>query len=380
MVRSKKNPPLSLRTTRAEIDLSAIAHNLAEIKKKTSQATKILAVVKANAYGHGDSTVSSFLAGKRVDYFGVAIAEEGLKLRAAGIRKPILVFTLPQRDQIESFFHSDLEPTISSIEDARALDRVAGRLKRTIDVHLKIDTGMNRLGVKTGALDSFLAALAPLRRIRFKGVYTHFATADEKDKTFSLQQFELFQKSLQTLRHHGIQPEIVHCANSAAILDLPQTHCGMVRPGLCLYGYFPSRTAAQSLQLRPAMSVTTSVALVKTIDAGESVSYGRRFIASRKTKIATLPIGYADGYSRLLTGRTSILIHGMRFPVVGTICMDMLMADVGNADVEAGDKATLLGRENGQEITAWELADRIGTIPYEILCGFSSRIPRTYVK
>jgi alanine racemase len=380
LVRRKNIPLLPTRPSRAEIDLSAIAYNLTGIRRKVGEATKILAVVKANAYGHGDTMVSRFIERKYADYFGVAIVEEGIALRTAGITKPILVFTLPVKNQIEPFFDFDLEPTVSTVQDAEVLERVAGRRKQTIDVHLKIDTGMNRIGVKPKELESFLASIASLRRIEIKGVYSHFATAEDKDKTFTLQQFEHFQDTLRTLRHHGIEPDLVHCANSAAILDLPQTYCSMVRPGLSMYGYYPSRESTRSVPLRPAMSLLTNVSLVKTIDAGESVSYGRRFVANKRTKIATLPVGYGDGYSRLLTGKSAVLIHGMRFPVIGTICMDMMMVNVGNTDVAVGDEAILMGKENGQEITCWDLAERIGTIPYELLCGFSARIPRTYVK
>jgi len=380
LVPRKKKKTLPVRPTRAEIDLSAIAYNLTGIRKKVGESTKILAVVKANAYGHGDSVVSRFVEKKYVDYFGVAIVEEGMTLRSAGITRPILVFTLPVKNQIDPFFDFDLEPTISSLEDALVLERVGRHRKQTIRVHLKVDTGMNRIGVKTKEVEHFLTSIAPLRRVEIKGVYTHFATAEDRDKAFTLQQLALFRESLETLRHHGIETELVHCANSAAILDLPETYCGMVRPGISMYGYYPLRDSARSIPLRPAMAVSTSVALIKSIDAGESVSYGRRFVANKRTKIATLPIGYADGYSRLLTGKSIVLINGMRFPVVGTICMDMMMVNIGNADVSVGDKVTLLGKEGGQEITGWDLAERMGTIPYELLCGFSARIPRTYVK
>lgn len=371
---------LAARPTQAEVDLSAIAFNLTGIRKKVGETTKILAVVKANAYGHGNTTVSRFIERKYADYFGVAIVEEGMALRTAGITKPILVFTPPVHNQIDAYFAYDLEPTISSADDAQALDRAARKRKRTLYAHLKIDTGMNRIGVKVRDLAPFLKTIASVRRIEFKGGFTHFATAEERDKTFTLQQFGFFQDALHTLRHHGVDPELIHCANSAAILDFPETYCSMVRPGISMYGYYPSRESSRSIPLRPAMSVTTKIALVKWIDAGESVSYGRRFVASKRTKIATLPIGYGDGYSRLLTGKSVVLIHGTRFPLVGTICMDMLMVNVGDADVAIGDKATLLGRENGQEISCWDLAERVGTIPYELLCGFSARIPRVYRK
>ncbi len=380
MVRSRKKTFLPARPSKAVVNLSAIAHNLGEIRTKVGNKVKILAVVKANAYGHGDVPVSRFIEKKYADYFGVAIVEEGIALRTAGITKPILVFTLPVRNQIDPFFDYDLEPTICSVEEAVVLDRVARRRKRTIDVHLKIDTGMNRIGVKPAALGFFLKGIAPLRRIRFKSAYSHFATAEDKDKSFALQQLELFQQCLGTLSSNGIEPELTHCANSAAILDLPETYCTMVRPGLAMYGYYPSRNGNRPVSLQPAMSVETSVALVKTVDTAESVSYGRRFVAPRRTKIATLPVGYGDGYSRLLSGKSDVLIHGKRFPVVGTICMDMMMVNVGDGDVNVGDSVVLVGKDGGQEITCWDLAERIGTIPYEIMCGFSARIPRTYIR
>jgi alanine racemase len=239
---------------------------------------------------------------------------------------------------------------------------------------------MNRIGIKARNLESFLGSIAAFRRLDITGVYTHFATAEDRDKSFTLQQLDFFQGALQTLGRHGVEPELVHCANSAAILDLPQTHCSMVRPGLSMYGYFPSRQSPKSVQLKPAMTIKTTVALIKPIDAGDSVSYGRRFVANRHTRIATLPIGYADGYSRLLTGKSVVLIHGKRFPVVGTICMDMMMVDVGVAEISVGDEVTIMGAQDGQEITCWDLAERMGTIPYELLCNISARVPRIYSK
>lgn len=362
------------------IDLSAIAFNLGGIRKRIGEATKIMAVVKANAYGHGAPEVSRSIERTYADYFGVAIVEEGIALRAAGVRKPILVFTPPPEKGVEAYFDYDLEPTVCSLSDAAALERVAKHRKRSIRVHLKIDTGMNRIGVKPKELDSFLASASKLKRVEMKGVFTHFATADEKDKAFTLQQFELFQDALQTLNQHGIDPQLVHCANSAAILDLPETYCSMVRPGISMYGYYPSRQMSRTMPLRPALSLKTKVVLIKTINAGESVSYGRTFVANKRTRIATLPIGYADGYSRLLTGKSAVLIQGRRFPVVGTICMDMLMVDIGNEDVAVGDEVILVGKGDGQEITFWDLAERLGTIPYEFLCGLSARVPRLYIK
>jgi alanine racemase len=372
----KKQTPS--RPSYAEIELGAIAFNLNGVRKRVGAAVKIMAVVKANAYGHGDLNVASFIEKDLADYFGVAFVEEGVALRTGGIKKPIQVFTLPVKHQIGLYFDFDLEPTLCSVTDVQILEREARKRKRSIAVHLKLETGMNRIGVQRKDLETLVSALQNSKRIEIKGVYTHFATADQKDKSFTLQQFDHFMAATEALRRHAIDPELVHCANSSAILDLPQTYCAMVRPGITMYGYYPSFETSKSIPLKPAMSLKTAVSMVKTISSGESVSYGRRFVARKRTNIATLPLGYADGYSRLLTGKGLVLIHGKRFPIVGTICMDQMMADVGDADVAAGDEAVLIGAQDNQRISCWDLAERIGTIPYEILCGVSARMPRIY--
>jgi alanine racemase len=257
-----------------------------------------------------------------------------------------------------------------------SLNKHAQRAKRTIPVHLKIDTGMNRIGARVNDLARLLNGLGSMRRIEIKGVYTHFATADWQDKSYSRQQLAEFHKALDILRGAGIEPELVHCAGSAGILDLPESYFSMVRPGIMMYGYYPSQETSASVALRPILSLKSRVSFVKWIEKGESVSYGRRFLASRRTKIATLPIGYADGYFRLLTGRSFVLIARKKFPIVGTICMDQLMVDVGTTDVRPGDEAVLIGRQGRESISAWDLAATIGTIPYEICTNISSRVPR----
>jgi alanine racemase len=313
-----------------------------------------------------------------VDYFGVAIAEEGVKLRLGGIEEPIHVFILPTKEQCELCVEHNLEPTICSEREVHWLNALGTARRQTIAVHLKIDTGMNRLGIKPADLEAFLTMLSNKRRISIKGVFTHFAEAEVQDKSFTQKQFDEFQHALGILQRNGIQPELVHCANSATILDLPQMYCSMVRAGLMLYGYYPSHTTTESIPLKPAMAFQSTVSLVKRIRAGESVSYGRRFIAPRKTTIATIPVGYADGYFRLLTGKSSVLMQGSRFPVVGTICMDQMMVDVGNTPIDAGEEVVLIGKQKDDRILADELADRIGTIPYEVLCAVSPRVPRIY--
>lgn len=364
------------RPTVAEIDLKALAGNLHGICKQVGSGVRLMGVVKANAYGHGILEVSRFLERRHIDYLGVANAEEGVALRESGIKTPVHVFTLLSAEQAVLPVRYNLEPTICSEESAALLNKHAQRAKRTIPVHLKIDTGMNRIGARVNDLARLLNGLGSMRRIEIKGVYTHFATADWKDKSFSRQQLAEFHKGLDILRGAGIEPELVHCAGSAGILDLPESYFSMVRPGIMMYGYYPSQETSESVALRPILSLKSRVSLVKWIEKGESVSYGRRYFASRRTKIATLPIGYADGYFRLLTGRSFVIIARKKFPIVGTICMDQLMVDVGTTDVGPGDEAVLIGRQGKESISAWDLAATLGTIPYEICTNISSRVPR----
>lgn len=368
----------STRPTIAEISLQALAYNLKGIRRKIGKNVKVMGVVKANAYGHGLTEVSRFLEKQSIEYLGVANAEEGAAVREAGVQTPIHVFTLPSRSQTRLFGDFQLESTVCSEPDARLLNADAERRRISLPVHLKIDTGMNRIGVEAGELRKFLKALGRMRRLDIKGVYTHFATADQKDKAFSKQQLVQFHQALDILSAEGVTPEHLHCAGSAAILDLPEAYFSMVRPGITLYGYYPSHQTSESIPVKPVLTLTSRVSLVKWIEPGESVSYGRRFIAQRRTQIATLPLGYADGYMRLLTGKAEVLIGGRRFPVVGTICMDQIMVDVGSSDVGVGNEAVLIGRQGREKIDAWDLADHIGSIPYEICTSISSRVPRIY--
>lgn len=367
------------RPTVAEVDLSAIAFNLKGIRARVGPGIGIMAVVKANAYGHGMERVSTFVDQGLADCFGVAFPEEGLALRTAGIRKPIHVFTLPTASQAHLYTDHDLEATVSSTRDLALLDREAGRAGKPVRIHLKVDTGMNRIGVKPAELEAVVAGLARSRRLELKGVFTHFATADEPRRDFLRTQIAGFQRSLEQLRSLGVEPDVVHCANSACILDMPETWYSMVRAGVMMYGYYPSKTTSESVPIRPALTWKTRVMLVKVIEPGETVSYGRRFAATRRTRIATLPVGYADGFTRLLTGKAHVLLRGKRFPVAGSICMDQLMVDVGDEPVEPDDEAVLIGRQGEGYCPAWELADALGTIPYEICCAISSRVPRTYI-
>lgn len=370
--------PKLTRPTVAEIDLKALAYNLRGIRRKVGRQVSVMGVVKANAYGHGIVEVARFLERLSIDYLGVANAEEGVILREAGTTVPIHVFTLATRLQASLFGMYGLEPTICSQHDAALLNAQAQRVGKTIPIHLKIDTGMNRIGVDAKDLKKLLKTLAKLRRLEIKGIYTHFATADSRDKSFSKLQLAEFHQALGMLQKEGVSAEVIHCAGSAGILDLPESYFSMVRPGIMLYGYYPSRETTESVSLKPVLSLKSRVSLVKWVEPGESVSYGRRYIAKQRTRIATLPIGYADGYMRSLTGRSSVLIGNRRFPTAGTICMDQLMVDVGSEDVRVGDEAVLIGRQHRDHISAWDLAATLGTIPYEICTNISSRVPRIH--
>lgn len=360
----------------AEIDLRALAGNLDGVRKKVGRSVRIMGVVKANAYGHGIIEVAKFLERRKVDYLGVANAEEGVALREAGIAVPIHVFTLPSKSQAPLIVQYDLEPTVCSQAEASILNAQGTRAGKSVLIHVKIDTGMNRIGVKPGDLKKLLKRLSTFRRLEIRGVYTHFAAADVRDKSFSRQQLSEFHDALEILRREGVSAELIHCAGSAGILDLPESYFTMVRPGIMLYGYYPSHETTESVELAPVLSLKSRVSLIKWVNPGETVSYGRRFTPRRRTRIATLPIGYADGYMRSLTGRSSVLIGNKRFPTAGTICMDQLMVDVGNEDVRVGDEAVFIGHQRHERISAWDLAATLGTIPYEICTNISSRVPR----
>lgn len=336
-----------------------------------------MAVVKANAYGHGLVEVAKY-AENRTEYLGLAIPEEGKTLREAGVKSPIHIFGLPAKRQAELYPRFNLEATVCSLEEARWLQSGAERAGSIIDVHLKVETGMNRIGARIDELPMLIRSLRRYRRLRIKGLFSHFASAEESDKSFAREQLNRFHRALEVAEKEGLSPELVHMANSGAILDLPESYFSMVRAGIMMYGYYPSADTTESVRLRTAMTLRTKVSYVKRIDAGETVGYGRRFVARRRTKIATLPVGYADGFTRLLSGKASVLINGKPFPVVGTIAMDQMMVDVGKEDVEVGDDVVLLGSQGASTISAWDIARKLGTVPYEVCCWVSSRVPRLY--
>ncbi|MCR4439812.1 MAG: alanine racemase [bacterium] len=364
-----------MRPTCAVIDLGAIAYNLGQIRAKVAPA-RIMAVVKANAYGHGALEVATTALASGASYLGVALVEEGMELRAGGVKAPILVFGGTVPEQAPLFVENDLTATVYTLQAAEALAGVARRLGKTATVHVKIDTGMGRVGVAWDEALSFLRWLTAQPGLRVEGVYTHLATSDEKDKAFAELQLARFRQVVDGVEAMGLRL-IKHAANSGAILDMPESYFDMVRPGVMMYGYYPSPHTSQSVPLRPAMTFKTRVLLVKKVARGTSISYGRQFIAPRPTTIATLPVGYADGYNRLLSNRGEVLIRGRRYPVVGRVCMDQIMVDLGpESDVQPGEEVVLFGRQGDEEVSVYWICEKLGTIPYEVTCWVSARVPR----
>jgi alanine racemase len=368
-----------VRATRAEIDLDAIHHNFRQVRSRVGSGVRIMSVVKANAYGHGIVEVSSALLDAGTDYLGVGIFEEGVLLREHGVEAPILVLGPPFEAQLKAFVEYQLDVTLCTGEAAGALDTLGSSLGRRTAVHVKIDTGMGRIGVSHNDAVEFVKYVSSLTNLELRGIYTQLATADEKDKRYARTQLTRFHDVVSTLGNIGISIPLKHCANSAAILDLRDSYYDMVRPGVTLYGYFPSRETSESLSLRPALSWRSKIGFVKRVDAGTPISYGRKFVTNTPTTIASLPVGYADGLSRSLTNKVEVLINGRRFRTVGAVCMDQVMVDLGtSANAKTGDDVTIIGTDGNEQITAWDVAEKQGTIPYEVTCGISDRVPRVY--
>lgn len=373
------------RPTFAEIDLSALRHNYQTIRSSIPRRTEMLAVVKADAYGHGFMDISRELEQLGVNAFGVAFLAEGIQLRKAGIDKPILLLGGVYPGQERKCIGYNLSTIVFNLEQARSLNQAAAKLFRKAQVHLKIDTGMGRLGIPYAEAPAFLRELAGLPHIALEGVISHFASADELDESgsyFTRLQAERFTWVLAEARTAGFKPRYVHIANSAAALLREIPGCNLVRPGIALYGAIPSPDFQGKLDLRPVMRLKSRIAMLKWVEAGTPISYGRRFTTRERTLVASVPVGYADGYARALTNRGEALVRGVRVRVTGTVCMDWIMLDVtGVRDVSVGDPVVLMGPDHvGNCILAEELAEAAGTIPYEIFCGISKRVPRVYLK
>jgi len=363
------------RPTRAEIDLHALTHNYGEVTRRVG-GRKVLAVVKAQAYGHGAVSVARHLAGLGASMFGVALVEEGRELRDAGITAPILVMGPVFPEQAAELVRVDLTPVVYTLPVTQALSEAAGKAGRTVPVHVKVDTGMGRIGVSPEEAVQFIDTISKLPGIVVEGMMTHFADADLRDKKFAAAQLDRFEALIGSLDAKGITVPLRHAANSAAVLEYDRALLTMVRPGLMLYGYNPLESGAVA-DVRPVLSLVTRIAYVKKVPAGVPISYGRTFVTKRESLIATIPIGYADGYSRSLSNRGEAIVGEKRVPVAGRVCMDMIMLDVTDVPgVAAGDEAVLIGSRGKERITADDIAAKTGTIAYEVLCGISGRVPR----
>ena len=367
-----------MRPTHAEIELSALRYNVKQVMKRVGANVRVLGVVKANAYGHGLVSATKAIIEAGASYIGVAFVEEGLELRQH-TQLPILVFSPPMEDSLETYIRFDLDATITSIEMAHALDAVAKSGRKKARVQIKVDTGMGRTGFLPEVAIEAIRAVASLDNLEIVGVFSHFATSDETNKEFARKQLSTFRDIVASVKDLGISTALFHIANSGGILDLPDSYFDMVRPGIMTYGYYPSLETSESVDIKPVLSLKSNIALIKTLKAGTSVSYGRRYFTKKNSRIAVVPIGYGDGFTRLLTGKASVLIRGKRYPIVGTITMDYVMVDLGSDyEVQQGDEVVLLGRSGEESITAWELASRLGTIPYEVLCMINGRVPRMF--
>lgn len=377
----------------AEVDLSAIAHNTGELRRVTDPGARLMVAVKANAYGHGAVKVAQKALKSGAQSLGVARIDEGIQLRKAGLDAPILIFGYTAPDLAEELLAFDLTQTVYSFESADALSRAAALSGKKLKVHFKVDTGMGRLGMIPDSRDARLQGtyitnnavseiekMAKLNGLELEGIFTHFATADYADKTYARNQFELFMDFLDSLRNIGLEIPIRHAANSAAIIGMPETHLDMVRAGISLYGLYPSEEVNRNhVTLKPVMALKTRIIHLKQVPAGFKVSYGITHETEKPTTIATVPIGYADGLDRRLSSRGYMLVHGHRVPIVGRICMDLTMLDVGEVpEVTIEDEVVVFGRQENASITVDEIASKLDTINYEIVSTVAHRIPRLY--
>lgn len=364
------------RTVYAKVSLKAIRENIRNVRSRVKNGAKFCAVVKADAYGHGAVAVAKAALEEGADYLAVAILEEAVALRKAGFVEPILILGYTPPEQSGQVVEYDVEQTVFTLEAVQALSAAAVRMGKKAKVHIKVDTGMHRIGVAPEQAGIFAAAATSLPGVEIIGIFSHFATADEKDKTFAYKQLAMFQEAIQRVKNQGISIPIKHIANSAAILEMPQAHFDMVRAGIILYGLWPSGEVQRSVKLQPAMQFCARVAYIKNVPPKRGISYGQVFRTCRESRIATLPVGYADGWQRMLSGRAKVWIRGGHAPVVGKICMDQCMIDVTDIEgVRCGDEAVLFGTP---ELSADMVADWLGTISYEVVCMVGKRVPRIY--
>ena len=369
---------LPARPVYARVDLGALAHNLRAVAAATGGA-KIMAVVKANAYGHGLVPAAQLFERAGANALAVALPEEGAALRTAGVSVPILVMGALLAQQFPILFDSDLAFSATSAESLAAIDAAAGARGVRAAVHLKLDTGMQRVGVQWRAAGAFIEQALRCKHVHIAGVYSHFAAADEANLVSARLQLECFMEALHNFARLNAPLPVRHIANSGAVLQMPEAQLDLERPGILLYGVYPSDECARSIAVRPALSLHAAVTHIKPLAAGTPVSYGSSWQSAQPVTLATLPVGYGDGYMRALSSRAPVLLRGKRYGVAGRVCMDQLLVNLGADTAAVGETATLLGSDGAQEISAAELAQLAGTIAYEVLTNIGARVPRVYV-
>jgi len=369
--------------TWVEINLDAIANNVKNIKKLIGDKKELMAVIKGNAYGHDILEIASVVLNNGATRLAVARLEEGIFLRKTGVTVPILVLGLTLKQQAELLVSYNITPTVCEYEMIEKLSESAIKKDKLIKVHLKVDTGMGRIGIFPHDILRFIKRARILKNVEVEGIFTHFSVADEKDKTYTERQFQKFMEVLTTLEKEGVRILIKHVGNSATFLDLPHMWLDLVRPGISIYGLFPSTEVQKTIKLIPAHSFKTRIVFLKELSMGESIGYGRTYTTKkRRTKVASLPVGYADGYNRLLSNQGEVLVRGNRVSVIGRVCMDQTMIDVTDLpQVEIGDEVVLWGRQGQGEITVEEIADKIKTINYEVVhMPDKKRVPKLFIK
>ena len=365
----------------AEINLDNICDNINEVRKKVGKNTKIMAIIKADGYGHGAVPIAKVLDSS-VDSYGVAIVEEGVELRKAGITKPILILGYTPEQMYDRILKYDLMPTVCDYAMAEKMSVKAAEHKKMLKIHIKLDTGMSRIGFMPGEETiKSIVEISKLSNIEIDGIFSHFARADDENKTFSNEQLRKFLEMTDAIEQEGVKIPIKHISNSAGIIELPEANLDMVRSGISTYGLYPSEDVQkENLPLKPAMSLYAYITMVKELEKGIPVGYGGTYVTTKKTKVATIPAGYGDGYPRALSNQGRVLIHGQYAPIIGRVCMDQFMVDVTHIDdVKTGDKAILVGRAEDNVITLEEIGNMSASFNYEAACDIGKRIPRVYI-
>ncbi len=374
--------------TWVEIDLDAVGQNIREIKKHLRPNVRLMGIVKADAYGHGVAEVAETILENGADCLGVALVDEAEELRKAGFDTPILLLGNSFEDDIESIVDLDIMPTVSDVVFAEKLSAVASSRQKEVKVHIKIDTGMSRIGFlvdsqkNLGKTCEDILTVSKLPGIKIDGIFTHFATADEENAEYTIMQYERFMNCINRLEQQGVKIPVKHACNSAALVKFPHMQLDMVRAGIIVYGMYPSREFdRQSIRLVPAMTFKSRISHIKKVDSGTAFSYGGTYTSDKPMVVATVPVGYADGYSRNLSNNAEMLVGGEKVSQIGRICMDQCMIDVTKVNnINVGDEVTLFGGEGDQSVTVDDIAERLGTINYEVTCAVGRRVPRIYIK